>query len=364
MLVIVSLACSGTTSEPTATPQPPPPPTVTPKPEATNTPKPTPRPTDTPVPTKPALPPGVLFSDDFISQEASEEKGWSFESGENVGRDWSPGALTLSVNKKNWLGLNWPDGEFDDFGAEVEAQAASAFAEYGLIFRISGKQGSRSYYLFGVTTDGKYYVDKQINGEWADPSPVKLATSQYVKKGKVKNRLGVLAEGSKISLYVNGFLVKSFTDDSIEGGAVGLFAGSGEKDSAEIAFSKFMVLTPAKARADWGITPAGGGTPPQPTPTPTKPAATGGGGTGNGVFTVRNNFTGACQVNLWGKKDASIRAEGKTSKSLSLPPGSYGAKITLANGREGDVPNQLVLPAGGYCTITCEEKTYRYGCGP
>lgn len=359
LVVLVSLACSVATPTPTATPVPPtqaatstpvpptkPPataaPTATPRPAATATRASTPRPTSSP------LASGVLFSEDFGSQQAAEDHGWEFTKGDNVDTTWAANKYIISVKRKNYLGFGTPKGQYTDFGAETEAQSTgSGYAEYGLRFRAS----KDSYYIFGVTTDGKYYMQKKVNGKWADTDPVPATTSTYVKKGQVKNVIGVLAQGDKISLYINGFLVKTITDDSISSGLVGVYAGTGENTSAQAAFTRLTILTVEKAKADWGTTPAAGGA--QPTVTTTRPA-----GTGNGVFTVRNTFSGFCRVNLWGKQNAEISAEANKSKSVSLPPGTYGGKITLANGREGDIPNLFSLPAGGYCVITCYEKSY------
>ena len=352
-LIIATLACVPSTPRPTATPtQMPPTATLasTPVPAATSTRAPAPQ------PTKPPAAAGVLFTDDFGSQQVSEDNGWSFSTGDNVDRSWSANKLILSIKKKQYIGLNWPDGTFDDFGAEMEAQANSSGAEYGIAFRVSDDKDN--YYIFGVTTDGKYYVDKLIKGEWADPSPVNKTASQYVKQGKVKNTLAVLAQGDKISFYLNGFGVKTITDDSLSDGYVGVFAGSGNSDSAEVAFSRLTILSLEKAKADFGPAPAGG---PVAQPTPTaKPAGSGG---GNGTFYVRNTLSGACQATLWGKSDAIIRAEANSTASKSLPPGTYGAKVGLPNGGDVDASSQMQLPAGGYCSITCYEKSYNYGCG-
>jgi hypothetical protein len=365
-LVLASLACSAATPTPTA---PPPLPTAaatstiaaTPTTAAaTKAPASTPKPsaTDTRAPTAKATtaasPAGVLFTDDFGSQKASEDKGWVFDVGENVDTAWAANKYIVSIKKQNWLGLNWPDGTYDNFGAEAEGLVTGgSYAEYGLVFRVSGDKDSRSYYIFGVTTEGKYYLQKKVNGQWADKDPVPATVSSYVKP-KVKNTLGVLAQGNKISLYINSFLVKTVTDDTSTSGMAGIYASTGDNTSAQVTFNRFTVLTADKAKAEWGTTPAVDPTK-QPAATATKSAGT---GTGNGTFTIQNTFSGFCRVNLWGQKNAELSAEGNSTKSLSLSPGTYGAKITLGNGREGDLPNQFNLPAGGYCTIVCYEKSY------
>ena len=368
-LTIAGLACSAAKPTPTPTPIP----TATEPPEATATSAPTPKPAATstkapvaPTATKASAAPttapssdGVLFNDDFSSQQATEDNGWNFDSTTNTDRAWSANRYTISVKKKLQLGYGTPDGEYSDFGAEIEAQANSAYAQYGIRFRI---QDVDNYYVFVVTTDGKYKVDTFLNGEWTDVSPVPTTASQYINKGKTKNTLGVLAEGSTIALYINRHLVKTFSDDSIDSGLIGVLAASGDNDSAEVIFSRLTILTAEKAKADWAAVPA------TVRPATVQPAATAtktsGGGSGNGVITVRNNFSGACWINVWGPKGAEIRAEGNSSKSMSLPPGKYGVHAAADVG-EVDLSNLINLPPGGYCVITCNKATKSVGasCG-
>ena len=363
VLVMASLACSAATSTPAPTLAPPTkaaaatsapaatlaPPTKaagsTSAPAATNTRAPTPRPTTA------SLSSGVLFSEDFASQKASEDKGWVFDTSDNVDYAWSANKLTISVKKQQWLGLDWPDGTYDNFGVQLEAQAiGNDYTEYGVVLRVSGDKDTRTYYVFGVNTDGKYYLQKKVSGKWADTDPAPSTASQYIKP-KAKNTLGVLAQGNKLSLYINGFLVKTVTDDSAASGYVGVFTGTGDNDTAQAAFSKFTILTADKAKADWGTAPAAGGA----QPTATAPAAGGSGGTGNGVIAVRNTFPGACQANLFGKQQAVIRAEGNSTASKSLPPGTYGVHLAVDIG-EVDMA-QFYLPPGGYCQLTCDAAT-------
>ncbi len=222
-------------------------PTPTVQPVARATPTPTP---GVPTPTSSV---GIIFSDDFGSQQASEGKGWSFESGDNVDWSWSANALNATVHKKNWIGWNSPSGDYDDFGAETVAQpTSSGYAEYGIIFRISGSSDTRSYYIFGVTSEGNYFLQKKVNGQWADKDPVSAAVSQYIKPGQVKNKLAVRAQGSQISLYINGFLVKTVNDDSMASGGMGVFVGTSDNDLADVTFDRLTILSAERAATDWG----------------------------------------------------------------------------------------------------------------
>jgi serine/threonine protein kinase len=203
---------------------------------------------------------GILFNDDFKSQQTSQDNGWTFDTGDGVDYVWSSGKLTLSIKKKQWLGWKTPGVSSDDFGAEVEAQATTSdYAEYGIIFRIGGESDKRSYYVFAVTTDGKYYLQKFVNGQWSSFDPVKTTASPAVKAGTAKNTLRVLARGAQFMLYVNGTLVNTVTDADITTGKIGVIAATGSNNAqAQVAFTRMTVFTAEKAASDWGAPPATG----------------------------------------------------------------------------------------------------------
>jgi len=195
----------------------------------------------------------ILLNDDFSSQKISEENGWVFDTGENVDWGWATNRLIATVKRKQWIGWNTIDGYYDDFGAETEAQAATnEYAEYGIIFRITGSSSEdRSYYIFGVSTTGKYFLEKRFAGAWAK-DPVSATASTYIKQGTGKNRLGVIAQGSRIWLFINGYQVKVITDDSIAGGEIGVYSGTGDNDTTKVIFNRFTVMSAEKAKTDWG----------------------------------------------------------------------------------------------------------------
>jgi hypothetical protein len=202
------------------------------------------------------LPGAILRSDDFLSQTLTVANNWTLETGTDVDYVWSPGKLTVTVKKPSLLGYTWPDGRYTDFAAEVVAQPGSSTAgEYGMVFRVSGTSGTRNYYLYGVTTDGKYFVFAKVNGQWLDADPVPATTSNQIRAAG--NSLGVIAQGNQISLYINRTLVKTFTDNSVTAeGAVGVYAGTDSATSTyAAAFTRYTVMTPDRARAEWVTTP-------------------------------------------------------------------------------------------------------------
>jgi hypothetical protein len=193
--------------------------------------------------------------DDFSSRQASLDKGWNLDPGTDVDYTWAQGKLTISVKRKLWMGMDWPTGDYLDFAAEAEAQPVGAdFADYGMLFRVSGQAGAMNYYAFAVKTDGRYYLYQRVAGVWMDKDAVPPTAASQVKQGPAKNTLGVIVQGNKISLLINRVLMKTVVDDSVKAaGRVGIFASTVDNVSTSVAFTKLTILTVEKAKADWGV---------------------------------------------------------------------------------------------------------------
>lgn len=202
---------------------------------------------------------GVLFEDDFSSEQASIEKGWLISSSDDTDITWSPNKLTIAVKKKEYAQFDWPETIFRDFGVEIEAEpsneAGMLYVRYGILFGIKDESADELF-DFGVTTTGKYSLGKVSEGKLVQPMLVDFTPSPCLQPRPGKNRLGVLVEGSKISLYVNGSFVKSVVDSSINSGYVGVSVNSFWSDKATVSFGHMTVLTAERARAEWGTRPA------------------------------------------------------------------------------------------------------------
>ncbi len=78
--------------------------------------------------------------------------------------------------------------------------------------------------------------------------------------------------GSTIALYVNRSLLKTVTDDSIRAkGTVSVFVASETNLPATFTVSRFTILTPEKAIAEWGSGPASSAPPVVSSSPPTVP---------------------------------------------------------------------------------------------
>ncbi len=298
-LMLVLAACSP--SAPTATPTPIPPtatalPTADAKATETQIAKnifatqtaSVPTATSTPIATPtPTLAPGVLFNDDFGSKQTTLDNGWSIATSSNTDSDraWAPNQYIMTVNKPDWITYEWPQGTYYNFGAEIEAQPSSPNAEYGIVFRISGSGATRNFYVFGITTEGQCRLRKFVDGQWVKDALVPLTPSAKINPGQAKNKLGVIADASEISLYINGFLVSTIYDDSIKNGSTGLYVLTTDNNRAQVIFSQFTLFIVDRAKTVMGklqaplatATPTRTPTPkftatPLPTNTPPPPA--------------------------------------------------------------------------------------------
>ncbi len=195
---------------------------------------------------------GILFQDDFSSQTRSQNLGWSFGALDTGERTWSPNQFKVTI-KKDAGGITLPDCVAKDFGVEIEAQPENKSGiEYGITFRYSASRDRVSTYVFRITTDGKYSLTKRVDGKVAYKTPVPITSSSFIKPGSTKNRLGVLADGATIALYINGNLVNTIADKSLSSGSVGIFVSSGANDQAQVTFSRMSVYGVQRARIELG----------------------------------------------------------------------------------------------------------------
>ena len=195
---------------------------------------------------------GIVFQDDFSSQSRSQTLGWSFGALDYGEQTWSPNQFKVMV-KKDSGGISLPNCVAKDFGVEIEAQPENEPGiEYGIAFRYSSSRDRVSAYVFRITTDGKYALLKKVDGKVAYKTPAPVTSSSFIKPGSSKNRLGVLADGSTILLYINGNLVDTITDKSLTSGSVGIYVSSGTNAQAQVTFSRMTVYGVQRARIELG----------------------------------------------------------------------------------------------------------------
>ncbi len=122
--------------------------------------------------------------------------------------------------------LSWP--RIGDVYLEMTAVTGtgSGTDHYGLIFRVPDIDAADRGYLFGVTCDGRYSL-RAWDGEEMT-SLVRATSHPSIRAGSEQtNRVGVMAQGDRLRLYVNGVLLQEIRDETFTAeGGFGVFIGA------------------------------------------------------------------------------------------------------------------------------------------
>jgi hypothetical protein len=231
---------------PTEIPPTSPGPSLTPSPEPTQAPPTatfTAEPTSTPSSSPTPLASATLLSGDPKAQLGNPSWRDPFNSGGNwpLGEDQftraevEDGRLVMTglTTTDGWR-LSWP--RVQDFYIEmtVETEDCSGSDHYGLIVRVPDLDEANQGYLFGFTCDGRYSL-RAWDGETMT-SLIRATSSSAVQAGSDKtNRMGLLADGDRLTLYANGVKLAEIEDDTFdEEGNFGIFVGSRQSDDFTI----------------------------------------------------------------------------------------------------------------------------------
>jgi hypothetical protein len=116
---------------------------------------------------------------------------------------------------------------------------------YGLVLRDQGPccqdgltQGGR-FYVFEVGEGDKVGVWRREDDRFVDLVP--WTPSEAVRPGMAQNQVRVTAIGERMSFFVNGILVASWTDTILRRGAAGIYVGG---DFNEVTLERFTVQVP------------------------------------------------------------------------------------------------------------------------
>jgi hypothetical protein len=208
------------------------------------TPAPVPTATSAPVPTatQAPTPQPVLFQTDFASEQETVDAGWYLGDQGVYGWAWSPNMLTGSAAIGPYFTTTAPGFETRD-GYEIQVQAqptGNGDAEYGVLFRADGNYNN--YYVFLITTDGRYALWKYVNNDWV-ATIIPYTASEHIHTGNVANSLDLLVAGTQIGIIINGFPEASVSDVTLPiGGYAGLFVRSSEKTAAKVGFSQLKII--------------------------------------------------------------------------------------------------------------------------
>ncbi len=244
--VAATLSAAQTQSAPTMTPQviveTPQPPSETPTIEPSLT------TTSTHTATSPAGDPSLTLGDPGFYETFSS--GTSFGLAEPYEDDAvkievKNGAMvfrSLNINR----GMRWRLTSRDPLNLYLEGTFktlnCSGVDQYGIVMRAPTYSDGIGYY-FGATCGGQYYLMRWDAG--GQKSIVNLTTDSNLYAGSNQtNRLGIMANGKTIRLYVNGKLVRELEDDGITAkGYIGAFSSAKEDPNFTVHMEELKMWT-------------------------------------------------------------------------------------------------------------------------
>ena len=242
-------ASLGSTSEPQPTNTTAPLPTNTTEPQPTNTAEPLPTNTAEPLPTNTAEPlptdaaggdtGTILYEDDF----SNSRSGWEIGEYEDGWVGYADGTYEVGATYTGSPMWGVPDQNFSDVSVTVEAtqyqSPSNSNNDLGIILR---EQGNADGYHFLISGDGYYAIYLLENSEFTPL--VSFTASSVIKQGFTTNTITAIANGTELTLIVNGQTVASITDSTFSSGNIGLAVTSYEEDSAVIRFDNLVAVAP------------------------------------------------------------------------------------------------------------------------
>lgn len=123
-----------------------------------------------------------------------------------------------------WLGFQ---RDLTDFymQIQVDVQRCPLDANYGLRFRL---EDETTYHVFIVWCNDTYSVGSELAGVHGTVVSRTELPASLAGKAEAMRTLGLLAQGSQITLYLDGTEVTSFEDTDLTSGDIALWARAGE----------------------------------------------------------------------------------------------------------------------------------------
>lgn len=181
----------------------------------------------------------VLFQDDF----SNPDSGWNRVSQQNGETDYADGMYQILVNAPDTDIWARPGLDFNDVQIEVDALKIGGDRNnrFGVICR--AEEPDR-FYVFIISSDGYYGIGKIRGQNYELIGMEALQPSDKINVGSAGNHLRADCVGTKLSLYVNGELLREVEDAEFASGDVGLIAGTYNIPGTDIRFDNFSVLQP------------------------------------------------------------------------------------------------------------------------
>ena len=155
------------------------------------------------------------------------------------------GAMVFE-SKKIKTGLRWRLTSRNPQNLYLEGTfrtvSCSGTDQYGLVLRAPSYSDGNGYY-FGVTCNGQYYLMRWIDDK--QDTILSLTPDARILSGSGQsNRLGFMADGDHLRLYINGVLLSEITDQGIvDKGYIGAFVSAYEDADFKVNLEDIKLWT-------------------------------------------------------------------------------------------------------------------------
>jgi hypothetical protein len=123
--------------------------------------------------------------------------------------------------------------------AAISTGTCSGTDRYGLMYRVPVAREANKGYLLGVSCDGKYSLrewDATIGSKGSMTTHINWTASDAIQAGSNKmNKIGIMAVGERMIIYINGVMVNEVKDTTFTQGSFGLFIGARETTNFTIS---------------------------------------------------------------------------------------------------------------------------------
>lgn len=191
-------------------------------------------PTEEPTPTAVAGDPASTLGEPDWVDNMEDGDGWATGFSEYSSIEFEDGYLKLTADQDvdGWR-LTWPFLEDFYLEAKLESPECEGSDHFGIMFRVPANSNANRGYLYGITCDGRYGL-RRWDGQ-VMYSPIPWTESDAINEGEdVVNTLGIMAEGSTLTLYINGQEVDEVTEGSYLAGSFGVFVGGTNADAPTV----------------------------------------------------------------------------------------------------------------------------------
>jgi hypothetical protein len=181
--------------------------------------------------------PQTIFSDDF----SNTDSGWPTINEAAGTANYKDGGYELTVPDPDSGYWASPDLE-DQTNVTIEVDAtvtgSARDSDFGILCR---GIDSDNQVLLLISADGFAVIGKFTNGEFVLLSSEEWVESSAINQGNTLNHIRGDCVNNTYSLYANGELIATATDDEFSTGMVGLTIGSYQDPNGAVLFDNFVV---------------------------------------------------------------------------------------------------------------------------